>query len=94
MSRTSRFAAIGAAAAVASLGFAGPAPAQSQGAQVYNYGQCVDQGYPYNADGYGPMVFVVSDATGFKFIQPQGVSAFGPAADPAGLIACSVAPGA
>src|SRR4051794_21589814 len=92
LSRMRSIAAVGAAAAMASLGLAGIASAQSQGAEVFNYGQCVRDGFPYNQEGFGPLVLVVNDG-GFKFILPPGVSAFGPAAKPAGLIACSVVAG-
>jgi hypothetical protein len=87
MLRPRRIAAVGATVAVAGLGLASGASAQSTGAEVFNYGGCVSSGFPAPEEGFGPLVLVINDS-GFTFIVPEGISAFGPAARPSGLIAC------
>ena len=85
MHHTKKLAAL-AAAAITSLAVAGPASAAPT--QVFNYGQCVRDGFAYNQAGFGPITL-----TNFDVHQAPGISAFGPAAKDSGLIACPVVPG-
>jgi hypothetical protein len=83
-------------AAAAFLGAAGTAAADpapgADGAEVFNFGQCVSQDLVAPSDrDFGPVIFLFTPA-GTVFNVPPGLQE-GPAANPSGQIGCVVIPG-
>jgi hypothetical protein len=91
--------AIAVAASVAALGLtssaaADPTPSPAAGgAEVFNYGQCVSQGFPSPSDReFGPLILLFNP-NGLVVNVPPGLQQ-GPAANPLGQIGCPVVGGA
>ena len=67
-----------------------PAGAAADGALVFNYGQCVREGFPAPSDReFGPLVFIFNPDVDNV---PPGLQE-GPAENPSGQIACPVVAG-
>ena len=82
-------------AAVAALGcsgtaVAGSSPADAGGAEVFNFGQCVSEGFPAPSDReFGPLILIFNPTV---FNVPPGLQQ-GPAENPLGQIGCPVVTG-
>ncbi len=67
-----------------------PGTAAADGAQVFNYGQCVSEGFPAPSDRqFGPLIFIFNPDVDNV---PPGLQE-GPAENPFGQIACPVVTG-
>ena len=67
-----------------------PSGAAADGAQVFNFGQCVSEGFPAPSDRqFGPLVFIFDPTVDNV---PPGLQE-GPAENPFGQIACPVTAG-
>ena len=82
----------GVAVAVSAAALALPAGAAAEGSLVFNFGQCVQSGFPAPSNGdFGPLILVFNP-NGVVFNVPPGLQE-GPATNPQGQIACPVATG-
>ena len=69
---------------------AADSPPAPEGAQVFNFGQCVSEGFPAPSDReFGPLIFIFNPDV---FNVPPGLKE-GPAENPLGQIACPVVTG-
>ncbi len=83
----SRFGNVAVVVAAAALALAGTASAESSGAEVFNYGQCVSQGFPHPSSGdFGPLILVLTPS-GTVTVVPPGLE------NPSGQIGCPVVTG-